>query len=90
MKIIPGKLIFSHRYLPPEKCDVSGDLSALALIRYKWLRGKRETVGKSICIHLSLLSAAESANYFAAGLKALSFCWVAKAARRVQPGTLAE
>lgn len=42
------------------------------LIRYKWLRGQRETVGKSICIHLSLLSAVESANYFSAGLKALS------------------
>lgn len=42
-------------------------------IRYKWLRGQCETVGKSICIHLSLLSAVESANYFSAGLKALPF-----------------
>lgn len=64
--------------MPPEKCYVSVDLSVLALIRYKWLRGRRETVGKSICIHLSLLSAVESANYFSAGLKALSLCWVAK------------
>ncbi len=59
-------------------------------IRYKWLRGQCETVGKSICIHLSLLSAVESANYFSAGLKALPLCWVAKRARLAEPGTPAE
>lgn len=73
VEINPAKSIFPCRYLPPEKCYVSVDLSLLALFtRYKWLRGQRETVGKSICIHLSLLSAVESANYFSAGLKALS------------------
>lgn len=46
----------------------------LALIRYKWPRGQRETVGKTICIHLSLLSSGVSANYFPAGLK---LRWVA-------------
>lgn len=86
-EINPAKSIFLYRYLPPEKCDVSGDLSALALIRYKWLRGQRQAVGKSICIHLSVLSAVKSANYFSAGLKALSFCWVAEGAQRVRPGT---
>lgn len=74
-KSIRQKSIFLYRYLPPEKCDVGGDLSVLALIRYKWLRGARETVGKSICIRLSLLSAVESANYFSAGLKAPWLCW---------------
>lgn len=66
------KSIFSYGYLPPEKCNVGGDLSVLPLLRYKWLRGQRETVGKSICIHLSLFRA----NYFSAGLKALSICSV--------------
>lgn len=64
---------FLHRHLPSDKCDVICDLSAPAPIRYKWLRGQRGTVGKSICIHLSLLSAVDSAKYFSAGLQALSF-----------------
>lgn len=89
-EINPAESIFLYRYLPPEKCDVSDDLSAPAVIRYKWLRVQCETVGKSICIHLSLLSAVESANYFSAGLKALSFCWVARGAQEVQPGTTTE
>lgn len=75
-----SKIDFLVQILPPEICDVSPDLCILALIRYKWLGGQRETFGKSICIHLSLLSAVESANYFSAGLKALLFCWVAKGA----------
>lgn len=90
VKVNPAKSIFLYRYFPPEKCDVSVDLSAPALIRYKWLGVQRETVGKSIRIHLSLLSAVESANYFSAGLKALSFRWEAKGARQVQPGTTTE
>lgn len=90
MEINPQKSISLYRYLPPEKCYVSVDLSFLALIRYKWLRGQNETVGKSIRIHLSRLSAEESANYFSAGLKALPLCCVAKETRLVQPRTPAE
>lgn len=89
-EINPAKSIFLYQYLPPEKCYVSVDLSVLALISYKWLGGQRETVGKSICIHLSLLSAVDSANYFSAGLKALLLCWVAKRARPVLPRTPTE
>lgn len=63
LEINSAKSIFLYGYFPPEKCDVSDDLSAPAVIRYKWLRVQPETVGKSICIHLSLLSAVESANY---------------------------
>lgn len=86
----PRKInVLLFRYLPPEKCVVCRDLCVLArFIGYKWLRGQCETVGKSICIHLRLLGAAESANYFPAGLKALWLCWVAK--KEVQPRTPAE
>lgn len=90
VEINPAKSIFLYRYLPTEKCDVSVDLYVLPHIRYKWLRGQRKTVGKSICIHLSLLSSVESANYFSAGLKALSLCSVAKGAWLVQPRMPAE
>lgn len=89
-KINLAKSIFLYRYLPAEKCDVRDDLSALALIRYKWLRGQYKAAGKSICIHLTLLSAVESANYFSAELKALSLRWVAKGAQLGQQSTPAE
>lgn len=84
------KIDFLNRYLPAEKCDVRDDLSALALIRYKWLRGQYKAAGKSICIHLTLLSAVESANYFSAELKALCLRWVAKGAQLGQQSTPAE
>lgn len=90
MEINLAKSIFLYRYLPAEKFDVSGDLSALALIRYKWLRGQYKAVGKSICIHLTLLSAVKSANYFCAELKALSLRRVAKGAQLGQQRTPAE
>lgn len=90
MEINPAKSIFLYRYLPPERCDVSDDLYVLAHIRYKWLRGQHETVGKSICIHLSHHSSVESANYFSAGLWALLLCSVVKGAQPVQPRMSAE
>ena len=70
VEINPSQSTFLYRYLPPEKCYVSVDLSLRPFTRYKWLGGQRETVGKCICIHLSLLCAVESVNYFSAGLGA--------------------
>lgn len=67
---IQQKSISLHRsfalWVMQRRCD----LSAAALVRCECLRGQRGTVGKSICIHLSLLTAVDFANYFSARLKA--------------------
>lgn len=90
------KSIQQNRFSCTDICPLRNVMSVVTFVfwsfflRYKWLRGQLETVGKSIYIHLSLLIAVESANYFSAGLKALSLCWVAEGAMQVQPGMPAE
>lgn len=89
------KSILQNRFSYTDICLLRNVMSEMTFllwpfIRYKWLRGQYKAAGKSICIHLTLLSAVESANYFSAELKALSLRWVAKGAQLGQQSTPAE